>query len=104
MHGISFFFILLLSARYGERFVSAFVEPESLSQFGYVQDTPRTKLLLFLLYFIPGAPKDLLTYFVPLTGLKLPAFWVLTTVARIPSIITSTMCGAYFGEKTIVLP
>ena len=91
--------ILLLSAHYGERFVSVFVEPESLSQFGFLQENPRTKVLLFLIYLIPGAPKDLLTYFVPLTGLKLPAFLVLTTVARIPSIITSTMCGAYFGEK-----
>ena len=91
--------ILLLSARYGERFVSVFVAPESLSQFGYVQDTPRTKLLLFLIYFIPGAPKDLLTYFVPLTGVHLPTFLALTTVARIPSVLTSTMCGAYFGEK-----
>ncbi len=91
--------ILLLSAHYGERFVSVFVEPESLSQFGFLQENPRTKVLLFLIYLIPGAPKDLLTYFVPLTGLKLPVFLVLTTVARIPSIITSTMCGAYFGEK-----
>ena len=91
--------ILLLSARYGERFVSVFVEPESLSQFGFLQDSPRTKLLLFLIYLIPGAPKDLLTYFVPLTGMHLPTFMALTTVARIPSILTSTMCGAYFGEK-----
>lgn len=91
--------ILLLSARYGERFVSVFVEPESVSKFGFLQENPRTKVLLFLIYLIPGAPKDLLTYFVPLTGMHLPTFLALTTVARIPSILTSTMCGAYFGEK-----
>lgn len=91
--------ILLLSARYGERFVSVFVTPESLSEFRFLQDSPRTKLLLFLIYLIPGAPKDLLTYFVPLTGMHLPTFMALTTVARIPSVLTSTMCGAYFGEK-----
>lgn len=91
--------ILLLSARYGKRFVSVFVEPERLSEFRFLQNNPRTKLLLFLIYLIPGAPKDLLTYFVPLTGLHLPTFLAITTVARIPSIITSTMCGAYFGEK-----
>lgn len=91
--------ILLLSARYGERFVSIFVEPESLSRFAFLQDNARTKILLFLIYLIPGAPKDLLTYFVPLTGLRLPSFLVITTVARVPSIITSTMCGACFGEK-----
>lgn len=91
--------ILLLSARYGKRFVSVFVDPERLSEFRFLQNNPRTKLLLFLIYLIPGAPKDLLTYFVPLTGLHMPTFLAITTVARIPSIITSTMCGAYFGEK-----
>lgn len=94
--------ILLLSARYGERFVSLFVAPESLSEFVFLQEGMHTKVLVFLIYLIPGAPKDLLTYFVPLTGIKLSSFLVLTTVARIPSIITSTMCGAYFVEKNYI--
>lgn len=91
--------ILLLSKKYGMRFVSCFIEPEKLKEFSFLQDNRKLRPLLFLIYFIPGAPKDLLTYFVAFTDIHLWEYLIITSVARIPSIITSTMCGAYFGEK-----
>lgn len=91
--------ILLLSKKYGMRFVSLFTDPEKLKAFDFLQDNRKLRPLLFLIYFIPGAPKDLLTYFVAFTNLRLWEYLLITSVARIPSIITSTMCGAYFGEK-----
>lgn len=91
--------ILLLSKKYGMRFVSHFTDPEKLREFSFLQDARRLRPLLFLIYFIPGAPKDLLTYFVAFTDIRLWEYLLITAVARIPSIITSTMCGAYFGEK-----
>ena len=91
--------ILLLSKKYGMRFVSHFTDPEKLKEFSFLQDNRKLRPLLFLIYFIPGAPKDLLTYFVAFTDIRLWEYLLITTVARIASIITSTMCGAYFGEK-----
>jgi uncharacterized membrane protein YdjX (TVP38/TMEM64 family) len=46
------------------------------------------------LFLIPGTPKDVLTYVVGLTSIKARDFLLLSTVARIPSIITSTLIGA----------
>ena len=40
---------------------------------------------LFILFFIPGTPKDLLTYVSGLTPVKLWQWLLLTTIARIPS-------------------
>lgn len=40
--------------------------------------------LLFILYFIPGTPKDILTYFVGLTPIKLSEFLVISLIARFP--------------------
>lgn len=91
--------ILLLSKKYGMRFVSRFTDPEKLKAFSFLQDNRKLRPLLFLIYFIPGAPKDLLTYFVAFTDIRLWEYLSITAVARIPSIITSTMCGAYFGEQ-----
>ncbi len=91
--------ILLLSKKYGMRFVSRFTDPEKLKEFSFLQDNRKLRPLLFLIYFIPGAPKDLLTYFVAFTEVRLWEYLLITSIARIPSIITSTMCGAYFGEK-----
>lgn len=91
--------ILLLSKKYGIRFVSHFTDPEKLKEFSFLQDNRKLRPLLFLIYFIPGAPKDLLTYFVAFTDIRLWEYLLISSVARVPSIITSTMCGAYFGEQ-----
>lgn len=91
--------ILLLSKKFGMRFVGKFTDVEKLEEFSFLKDNQKLRPLLFLIYFIPGAPKDLLTYFVSFTNIKLSEFLCITSIARIPSIITSTMCGAYFGEQ-----
>ena len=55
--------------------------------------------MIFLLFFIPGTPKDLLTYFVGLTDIRLKTFLLLSMVARIPSVITSTFGGHLLGQE-----
>ena len=55
-------------------------------------------VLIFLLFFIPGTPKDLLTYFVGLTDIKLVNFLLLSLIARIPSVLSSTFGGHLIGE------
>ena len=49
--------------------------------------------------FIPGTPKDLISYFVGLTEMKLGHWILLTSVARIPSVVTSTVGGNALGEE-----
>ncbi len=91
--------IFLLSKKFGMRFVALFTNPTAGQSFSFLKNDAHHKLLVFFIYLIPGAPKDLLTYFVPFTDIKFSFFLLMTTIARVPSIITSTMCGAYFGEK-----
>lgn len=67
-----------------------------LDKFKFLHNTKKLELLTFVLFFIPGTPKDLLTYFMPLTKLKLTRFLMISTVARIPSILSSTYAGATF--------
>ena len=81
--------IILLTKKFGMRFVSKFTDPEKLKSFSFLQDNRKLRPLLFVIYFIPGAPKDLLTYFLAFTDLKISEYLI----------ITSTMCGAYFGNK-----
>ncbi len=62
---------------------------------------------MFFLMFIPGTPKDLLTYFAPFTGISLLRMLFIAAVARIPSIITSTYVGSSFAQgnhlKSIII-
>lgn len=57
--------------------------------------------LLFLFYLIPGTPKDGITYFVGLTDINLREYMIMTSFARIPSILTSTICGASIDRQNI---
>ena len=56
-------------------------------------------MLLFFLYLIPGSPKDGFTYFVGLLPVKLMPFMVITFLARIPSVLSSTLCGSSIAEQ-----
>ena len=57
----------------------------------------------FLLYFIPGTPKDVFTWLVSLTDENAVLFVLITNLARIPSIVTSTWCGAMLVERNYLL-
>lgn len=59
----------------------------------------RLEVIAFVVFFIPGTPKDLLTYAVGLTPMR-PLSWVLIcTVARLPSVITSALGGNALGTQ-----
>ena len=48
---------------------------------------------------MPGTPKDMLCYFAGLTDMK-PGVWALiSSLGRIPSVITSTIGGDALGTK-----
>lgn len=90
--------VFLLTKKFGMRFVEIFFDREKIENISFLNNQKKLKSLVFLLFFIPGTPKDLLTYFVGLTPLTLTEFLTLTLVARIPSIVTSTASGSFFAE------
>ena len=90
--------IFLLTRRFGVRLVEIFVPREKINQLRFINTPKKRDGLIFLLFFIPGTPKDLLTYFVGLTDIKLSAFLILSLVARIPSVLSSTFGGHLLGE------
>lgn len=91
--------IFLIVKRFGMRFVTLFVSEEKLLSLKFLQNAHRLNLIAFILFFIPGTPKDVLTYIVGLTPMRLRTWIVITTVARIPSVITSTIGGDALGTQ-----
>ena len=70
-------------------------------ELSFLKDVRRRDVLIFTLFCIPGSPKDLLTYVSGLTNISLARWLLLTTPARIPSIITSTVGGDALGVGNI---
>jgi len=91
--------VLLFAKKWGVRWVEIFVPQEKLENLAFLKKEKRLQAVVFLLFLIPGTPKDLLTYFVGLTPLRLQSFLIITTIARIPSVITSTMSGSALGSE-----
>ena len=90
--------VVFLFVKYiGIRAVEAFFSKEKIQSLKFLQHHDQLDLLVFLLFFIPGTPKDILTYFVGLTPMKLTTFLLITFFARIPSVITSTIGGDAIG-------
>lgn len=91
--------IFLLTKTVGRKFVELFVDPGKIDELRFLNSEKKLKRTVFLLYFIPGTPKDLITYFIGLTRMKLVEFSVITTVARIPSVVSSTIGGHSLMER-----
>ncbi|WP_028044174.1 TVP38/TMEM64 family protein [Candidatus Stoquefichus massiliensis] len=83
----------------GKPFIDKFIGLDKMKQIHFLDDPEKRNILLFIVFFIPGTPKDILTYFVPLTDMKFSTFLFITTIARIPSIITSTIGGHAIGVE-----
>lgn len=78
---------------FGYSVVTAFIPEGKMKQYKFLQNSKKLELLTFILFFIPGTPKDVLTYFIGFTPIKPIKFFLIATVARIPSVLTSTMAG-----------
>ena len=88
--------IFLLVRKYGKKFVYEFCDKKNISKIensNLFQNTRKIELIVFILFLIPGTPKDLLVYLSGLLPIKLNRFIVISTIARFPSVITSTLAG-----------
>ena len=63
----------------------------------------KLNILIFIIYFIPGTPKDLITYFASFTKINFWYFVAVSSIARIPSIVTSTIGGNALGVENYKL-
>lgn len=100
---IGSFVIIALTRVFGKKLVSAFIPIEKIESLGFLKDEKRVYYTLFFIYLIPGTPKDVLTYAAALTKLDMKKFLLITGIARIPSIITSTWCGQEILNKNYTL-
>ena len=84
---------------FGKDFVENAAGSKAMEKFSFLKDEKKLKRIVFLLFLIPGTPKDLLTYAVPLTKISLRDFLAITLFARIPSIVSSTYAGSKYGNS-----
>lgn len=83
--------------KWGVPLVEVFFPREKLEKLSFLKTSPKRTALLWLVFTVPGTPKDLLCYFAGLMDLKWSSWLLIASVGRLPSIVTSTVGGNALG-------
>ena len=89
--------IFVLVRRFGKSYVEHFFKKEKLEKIEnskFFKESQNIELVMIILFLIPGTPKDLLVYIGGLLPIKARRFILISTFARFPSVISSTMVGS----------
>ena len=86
---ITFFLV----RRFGRGIIALFCGESQMKTLDRITASPRWKVLLPLIFLIPGSPKDLLSYAAGLTDLSVPAWILIASLGRLPAIALSAISG-----------
>ena len=108
--GIISTIIFSLVRKYGKRFVYNFCDKEKgkkIENSKLFKNPNKIEMIMFILFLLPGTPKDLLAYIAGLLPINPVKFVLISVFARFPSVISSTLAGANLAvgdwKKSIVM-
>lgn len=88
--------IIFMVRKLGRKFVYEFCNKkqiEKLENSKLMKNTEKIEFIMLILFLIPGTPKDLLVYIGGLLPIKPLRFILISTFARLPSVVSSTFAG-----------
>lgn len=91
--------IFFISRAIGYPIVNIFVSKKKLEKFSFLTNSSKVELAMFILFLIPGIPKDTLVYIAGITPIKPARFIIISLAARTPGIIGSAFIGASILDK-----
>ncbi len=83
-----------LSRIFGRPFVERFVKKETMAKYDYLLHH-KGAFLVFLLFLIPGTPKDFLCYILGLGHLSTKEFFAISTIGRLAGTVLLTVGGNF---------
>lgn len=94
--------------KFGKDLIYTFISEEKLKKIENAKiwnDKRKLDFILFMAFFIPGVPKDIFVYIGGLLPIKPTTFLLISTFARFPSIISSTIAGSnlIYGNWGIIM-
>ena len=87
-----------LSKTFGRPFVDKFVSRKTLDKYDYLLHH-KGAFLVFILFLIPGFPKDILCYILGLGHLSTREFLAISTVGRFAGTVLLTVGGSYLRHQ-----
>ncbi|MNZ91140.1 SNARE associated Golgi protein [compost metagenome] len=91
----AFFFTRFL----GGTFIEKLLKKDRFQWMSVMTDSKKFSVFLFIVFLIPGLPKDLFIYAAALTAIKPLRFFLIFLVARFPALLASVCVGANMYQK-----
>lgn len=95
---IASFLIMIFVKKFGVKFVELFVSIDRINDIKIINSEKKLETAAFILFFIPGTPKDPLIFFFGVTKIKTWRFVAIQTIARAPAIFATTYGGKLLAE------
>lgn len=94
-----------ISRFYGKPFIEKIISKKHIKFFDKILKLGNINFAIFLLYLIPGIPKDVLAYICGISNINFKNFMIYSTAGRIPGIFLSAFFGfkMYSGNKNILI-
>lgn len=86
----------------GRKRINALIERKNLTKIKRILDAGSNKIVILIIYFIPGIPKDLLVYVAGVSNVSLRDFIMYSTLGRAPWIIVSAIFGHGINNRDYV--
>lgn len=87
----------------GKPLVEAIISKKDIKKFKFLEDGEKLTFVLFVLYLIPGTPKDALTYLAGLTKIDTKQFLFVVLPARVPMVVVSAVFGSSINSGNYAL-
>lgn len=95
--------VYLISRKYGKPFVKKIISKKQIKYFDKILKFGSINYVVFLLYLIPGIPKDALAYICGISDISFKDFAIYSTVGRLPGIFMSAYFGAKISSRNVPL-
>lgn len=97
--GIAFYFTRLI----GADFIVNLIKKKKLKWMLNIMESRKFEIILFVIFLVPGLPKDFMIYVAGLTTLRPMKFFVILIASRVPSIMASVSIGANMNAGNYLL-
>ena len=94
-------FCFWVGRRWGEPLVRPWLSEHNWSRMSFILEAEGA-IICFILYLIPGFPKDIIAYLFGISPMPFWVFAVISTVGRLPGTLISSYFGAHVAEQEYI--
>ena len=86
----------------GRKPLSVIFGEERFEKYSHIINSKKSHFIIFILYMIPGVPKDILPYAAGVSKMRFLSLLIISLVGRFPAMICSLLMGNFMMNKNYI--